>query len=82
MKEHGVKESWSLELRIVDLFLVRFPNHEFKFGEGQILSGNYVGKLGTCAPGMGFVQVEFDGRLVRACVNIPSVFSPKRIIRG
>ncbi|XP_021800281.1 F-box protein At3g07870-like [Prunus avium] len=76
MKEHGVKESWSLELTIVDV-VVGSPPHWvkfkdglsakfgdvpvlLKFRDGQVLL--HIGwKLLAYASGKGFAGVEFDG---------------------
>ncbi|ONI28928.1 hypothetical protein PRUPE_1G169800 [Prunus persica] len=98
MKEHGVKESWSLELTIGGVIVPR-PCQQFfrngrislkfgdgpvllKFGDGQVLLFN-GGKLLAHASGKGLVDVEFDGiYLISAHVHIPSFVSPKHIIGG
>ncbi|CAL8083372.1 unnamed protein product [Prunus armeniaca] len=98
MKEHGVKESWSLELTIGGVVVQRtcqqfFQNGQIwlmledgpvllKFGDGQVLLFN-GGKLLAYASGKGLVDVEFDGiHFISAHVHIPSFVSPKHIIRG
>ncbi|PQP95136.1 F-box protein [Prunus yedoensis var. nudiflora] len=77
MKEHGVKECWSLELTIVHVvvespsFRVPFQDGRLssKFGDGPVLLKFRDGqvllhtgwKLLAYASGKGFVNVEFDG---------------------
>ncbi|CAL8992129.1 unnamed protein product [Prunus brigantina] len=58
MKEYGVKESWSLELKIV---MIGSPStHVFKFEDGQVLL-LIRGKLMAYASWKGFVDVELEG---------------------
>ncbi|PQP95141.1 F-box protein [Prunus yedoensis var. nudiflora] len=82
MKEHGVKESWSLELKIV---MIGSPStHVFKFENGQVLL-LILGKLMAYASWKGFVDVELEGTghfKLDAHVLIPSFVSPKHIISG
>ncbi|CAL8992077.1 unnamed protein product [Prunus brigantina] len=81
MKEHEVKESWSLELKIV---MIGSPStHVFKLEDGLVLLLIH-GKLMAYASWKGFVDVELEGtgHFVDAHVLIPSFVSPRHIIRG